>query len=375
MSKKLEKLEENLLEERKISSYIAELTLKYGSFEDIMKPVLKEKEEMKLLQEKCKRDLLNDVECLTQEYTIDVFKRNTYPESLYYEETKNLFKKVLDETLTGKNPKLDNYYQREINRYYIQFLDIILNYHNGYCISKSNIDIGILGNNGIAFKIEDQVFYLIENFGVEKLGTYSESEKIIYLFFLSPSDKIRYNLTNKERNFCLSLVAKSAFFHEMTHKLDSEALRGNDKDARLSITKREKRDFETKGIRPNKIPEQKRNSNGEFNATLFIFIRYFEDSIKAEEVNGNEIENRDKYVSDMMNSMLNRFKYDAENVTKEGSVLSLLKEMYDGLNTSNRNRLANSLHDYFSQKFFESMVHYETFEESYTRLKKLLAEQ
>lgn len=370
MSKKLERLEENLLEEQKISSYIEELTLKYGSFEDIMKPVLKEKEEMKLLQEKYKRDLLNDVECLTQEYTIDVFKRNTYPESLYYEETKNLFKKVLDETLTGKNPKLDNYYQREINRYYIQFLDIVLNYHNGYCVSRSNVDIGILGNDGITFKIEDQVFYLVTNKTIKNLARYSESSRIVYLFFLMPSNEIRKNLTEDEIKICLSQIAKLAFFHEMTHKLDSEALQGNDPKARLSLTKKERRNLEDKLIIPNRSLDQKRNTNGEFNATLSMFIRYFQDILDKKEFNTTEDEQ--KYIRDMIVSTLNNFKEHTKDIYDQHNTLSVLADLYIGLNDTNRNRLANSLHDYFSQKFFESIVHYETLEESYAELKKWL---
>lgn len=374
MSKKLEELEENLLEEQKISSYITELTLKYGSFDDITKPVLEEKEKAKCLYEKYKNNLENDTEYLDEYYDVDVFERNTYSESSYNTETKELFKTILDETLTGKDSKLDNYYQREINKYYIQFLNVVLNYKDGYCTSNPDIEIGILGNDGISFKIENQIIHLVENKNIRRLGRYSESDKILYLFLLKPSKYIRKNLTEEEKEICKSRIVKSVFFHEMTHKLDSEALRGNDPDARLSITKKERRNLENNFILPNKTLSQKRNSDGEFNATLSMFIQYFQD-ILNDDTSDTSKEDKQKYIRDMIVKTLKRFREHAQEVYNEHSILSVLADLYNGLNETNKNRLANSLNDYFSQKFFESTVHYETLEESYTRLKKLLAEQ
>lgn len=326
-----------LNEEKYINNTISLFKRTYGPLKNLI-----EQKEKQYLLKKCISDLIKNKiykgsECCSWEYpSFD----NPYKMSKYLKEDANLFKNVLTETLTGKNPRLDAYYQTEINKYYVHFINLIESYPR----LNGKYSVTIVDPFGIMFKINEQIFCLFKKGTIKNTyGRYDEGEGFIYLFLLS-DDITEDKISNNDKKECLSDFAQITFFHEMTHKLDSEAIKGNNKNATLRSKKA-------------KSLEQKRNTDGEFNAILSMIIRMIENDVKKKtkdykgKLTKEEIE---EYLHKQIIDLINNFK---NNIRFKDRELNVLSSLYNDLNETNKNRLINSLQTYFSETIFDRIFY------------------
>ena len=62
-----------------------------------------------------------------------------------------------------------------------------------------------------------------------------------------------------------------------------------------------------------------------------------------------------KHMYEIITNTLKEFKQRKEELQNENKEVSVLADLYNKLNIDDKNKLTNSLHDHFSQSFFENV--------------------
>jgi len=237
---------------------------------------------------------------------------------------------VLEEAFGKKDRKLDMYYVKEIYEYYNDFKKIMLSILSE--VAKQKDGEIKLKDNGFGFKVKDLDVLITQYKKGNALAQYDSQKDIIIIRCLQHENL----LTIKDMLLLLEDGLRAAFVHEMTHRFDVLATKGNGKS--LKIPKSRK-------------PKDYNNNEYEYNAFLTSLIDYIENQLKQKNKNHELDYNGDiqKQVEDFVDAILNEIK---QFNPKDDRDIIIFTEFYKDMDQNHKNRLVHDIYNYFTDDFY-----------------------
>lgn len=270
-------------------------------------------------------------ECLYKTHEI---LREVYNSRLLKESKTKELSKLLEEAFGKKDTKLDMFYIKEIYTYYNDFRQTIVSILSEM-VKEKNEELE-LRDNGFGFKIKDLFVLIVQYENGDSLAHYNFEKDIIVIKSL----KYKNLLTIKDLLLLLEDGIRAAFVHEMTHRLDILATKGNGKSPKIPKSKK---------------PKDYNNNEYEYNAFLTSLIDYIENQLKEKDKkhelnrNGNIKEQIEKFIDNVLQEISKFNPNDNRSIT-------VFTEFYKDMDQNHKNRLVHDIYNYFTDDFYWNNV-------------------
>ena len=270
-------------------------------------------------------------ECLYKTHEI---LREVYNSRLLKESKTKELSKLLEEAFGKKDTKLDMFYIKEIYTYYNDFRQTIVSILSEM-VKEKNEELE-LRDNGFGFKIKDLFILIMQYENGDSLAHYDSEKDIIVIKSL----KYKNLLTIKDLLLLLEDGIRAAFVHEMTHRLDILATKGNGKSPKIPKSKK---------------PKDYNNNEYEYNAFLTSLIDYIENQLKEKDKkhelnrNGNIKEQIEKFIDNVLQEISKFDPNDDRSIT-------VFTEFYKDMDQNHKNRLVHDIYNYFTDDFYWNNV-------------------